>query len=128
MQKVSPLATLRASQVNSVIGEEHKDRNNLNQIAKSKVHIQYPNNDVYKGETRDNMKHGTGEFRDYNKRRIYKGEFLNDYYDGHGKLKYADGKVYEGKFKKGKRHGQGVCYYKVESVIEVEKLDNLGRN
>lgn len=120
LHRVSPLETLRHSKVYSVTHTEHLDMVKKNEIMKTKVHIQYPNNDIYRGEMRDGMRHGFGEFKDHARRRIYKGYFLNDYYHGKGKLKYPDGKVYEGEFKKGKRHGRGTCYYRVEGLKEIE--------
>ena len=37
--------------------------------------------------------------------RTYKGQFMNNLFDGKGKLTFADGRIYEGDFRGGKREG-----------------------
>ena len=42
----------------------------------------------------------------------YEGEFLDDEYNGKGKLYYSNGEYYEGQFKNGKKDGIGCEFYK----------------
>ena len=42
----------------------------------------------------------------------YEGQFLDDEYNGKGKLYYPNGDYYEGQFKKGKKDGIGIDFYK----------------
>ena len=37
--------------------------------------------------------------------RTYQGQFMNNLFDGKGKLTFSDGRMYEGDFKAGKRDG-----------------------
>ena len=41
----------------------------------------------------------------------YKGDFLNDFYDGYGTYYYEKGGYYEGEWKKGKKDGKGIIFY-----------------
>lgn len=65
------------------------------------------------------MKHGLGEFKSFAKRQIFKGYFYNDMFHGQGILKYPDGRVYKGQFKKGERSGYGECFYRTEGSPDI---------
>lgn len=43
--------------------------------------------------------------------RTYTGTFMNNLFDGKGKLTFSDGRVYEGDFRAGKREGQGTMLF-----------------
>ena len=45
------------------------------------------------------------------------GEFVNGLPDGHCLCKYKDGGIYEGRFEKGVRSGQGTCHFAVSERI-----------
>ena len=60
----------------------------------------------------NNKKHGKGILVDKDGNIIYEGDFVNDYYEGKGKLVYEEGVYYIGQFLKGERHGKGILYYK----------------
>ena len=66
----------------------------------------------YIGEILDYKTHGKGILFDKNGNIIYDGYFVNNYYEGDGKLVYESGVIYIGQFLKGERHGKGILYYK----------------
>ena len=43
---------------------------------------------------------------------IYRGEWLNDQFEGQGTYTYRDGRKYVGQFSKNQRHGQGTFTWK----------------
>ena len=73
----------------------------------------------YEGDWVDDKKEGYGLYRKYgmyphpyrNIPNIYKGEFLNDIFNGKGKYTYYHGDTYEGEYLDNKRHGFGIMYY-----------------
>ncbi|KAK8946043.1 hypothetical protein KSP40_PGU014654 [Platanthera guangdongensis] len=67
----------------------------------------YRNGDVYEGELRRGMLHGSGVYY-YCRGGMYEGEWINSKFDGHGVETWADGSKYKGQFKKGLSHGFGV--------------------
>ncbi|KAL6053417.1 RhoGEF domain containing protein [Balamuthia mandrillaris] len=73
------------------------------------VYRYYHNGNVlieeYHGQWLDDMKHGPGNW--WTVEGLYIGEFVDDLAEGKGRMEYADGSVYEGGWKRGKRHGMG---------------------
>ena len=61
--------------------------------------------------------HGKMTYADGN---VYEGNFKDGLANGLGKCEYADGAVYEGKFKNGQRHGRGKMTYADGDVYEGE--------
>jgi len=71
--------------------------------------------ELYEGDFQFGLKHGAGTF--IGKSVEYMGEWDSDMYEGQGKLtRFGD--VLEGKFKKGRLHGQGNAKYSGSSVRE----------
>ena len=70
----------------------------------------------YFGDILDNKMNGEGILFDMNGNIIYKGDFVNNYYEGNGKLIYEDGEYYIGQFLKGERHGKGILNYKNDNI------------
>ena len=54
----------------------------------------------------------------------YEGEFLDDEYNGKGKLYYSNGDYYEGQFKHGEKFGNGYEYYKNGKIKNEKILEN----
>lgn len=77
----------------------------------------FENEYEYKGDWEAGKKNGRGilEFSDKTR---YEGEFKNDLYDGKGKKVFENGHIYEGEFKEGNMHGNGVMF--VEEGIKIE--------
>ncbi|KAK8944466.1 hypothetical protein KSP39_PZI008057 [Platanthera zijinensis] len=67
----------------------------------------YRNGDVYEGELRRGMLHGSGVYY-YSRGGMYEGEWNDSKFDGHGVETWADGSKYKGQFKEGLSHGFGV--------------------
>eukprot|EP00762_Andalucia_godoyi_P002671 ANDGO_03307.mRNA.1 Phosphatidylinositol 4-phosphate 5-kinase 6 len=71
----------------------------------------------YEGQFKNGKRHGQGVlFKKHPKNahawiRIYKGGFVEGYYERHGTEYYESGEIYEGEFHKGLREGQGTFYY-----------------
>lgn len=74
--------------------------------------INKDNDIVYKGEFKNGKKSGKGKMKINND--IYEGEFKKDLFDGKGVYYYSNGNKWEGKFRKGKRHGMGAFTKKGE--------------
>ena len=80
---------------------------------------------IYEGTYLNNKKHGQGiiyKKDDIDKKNpIYNGNFVNDVYEGKGKLKLKtkdeDDLYYEGEFKNGKKHGEGKIFDKYNKII-----------
>ncbi|CAD8075924.1 unnamed protein product [Paramecium sonneborni] len=73
---------------------------------------QWPDQTQYEGLIVNGKKQGKGilkwPFReDQVQQEQYEGEFDNNLFDGYGVYKWSDGKVYEGRWKQGKRQGYG---------------------
>eukprot|EP00800_Vazella_pourtalesii_P007290 TRINITY_DN19705_c0_g1_i1.p1 TRINITY_DN19705_c0_g1~~TRINITY_DN19705_c0_g1_i1.p1 ORF type:complete len:148 (-),score=33.06 TRINITY_DN19705_c0_g1_i1:8-451(-) len=70
--------------------------------------VSYDDGDEYKGGwNEEGMRHGFGKlnFADGTK---YNGKFSEGLFNGNGSLTFPDGTKYEGEFVKGKYHGYGV--------------------
>lgn len=68
----------------------------------------YTNGFKYEGEWLNNLFHGKGTYYQH-KGYVYKGSFASGQFNGYGKLLTPAG-YYEGFFKNGKPHGEGVQY------------------
>ena len=47
---------------------------------------------------------------------VYRGDLINNKRDGYGEFKLKNGEIYKGQWKKGKRNGLGIEYYKNENI------------
>ena len=76
--------------------------------------LRWPDGRYFQGQFRQNQRHGFGKMEIpevTNKGRsktIFEGQWKFDKFEGHGKIIYANGDVYQGMVKDGKPHGQGV--------------------
>ena len=64
-----------------------------------------------------------------NMRLVYEGYFVDDQYDGKGKLINEDGSIYEGEFSKNKKNGEGTLYdkkSKYKGHFKDDKFDGKG--
>ena len=77
--------------------------------------------EIYEGFFKNDEKHGEGIIYDRDKNDpIYKGNFANGVFEGKGKFKLyedEDSDYYEGEFKEGKIHGEGIIYDKNHNII-----------
>ena len=76
----------------------------------------------YKGEYKDNKKHGYGKYF-WASGAYYEGEFKDNYLHGYGKHVWADGNIYEGMFKEDKPNGFGRLIISSGGVYEGEWKD-----
>mmetsp|Transcript_71723 Transcript_71723/g.180973 ORF Transcript_71723/g.180973 Transcript_71723/m.180973 type:complete len:335 (-) Transcript_71723:93-1097(-) len=60
----------------------------------------------YKGQWLDSQKHGTGHY-EWPDGRVYKGQYSQDQASGFGAFSWPDGQRYEGYWQYGKQHGAG---------------------
>ena len=74
---------------------------------------------TYEGEFHNGLKNGRGVFyfSGHYKFWKYEGNFINDYFEGNGKLFYKNGECYDGRFKKGKRIGLSRVFNKNKQMI-----------
>ncbi|CAK68973.1 unnamed protein product (macronuclear) [Paramecium tetraurelia] len=73
---------------------------------------QWPDQTQYQGLIVNGKKQGQGfltwpQKENQKQQEFYKGEFDNNLFDGYGIYQWSDGKMYEGRWKQGKRHGYG---------------------
>ena len=59
----------------------------------------YREGHIYKGQSKDNYRHGIGVFIWPNKKAKYTGEFKNDMRNGFGRLVHSENSIYEGYWK-----------------------------
>ena len=90
--------------------------------------INKDNEVIYKGEFKNGKKSGIGKM--IIKKDVYEGEFRNDLFDGKGVYYYSNGNKWEGKFRKGKRHGMGTFTKKgeINSIVTFYFNDKLQWN
>lgn len=71
--------------------------------------ITWPDGRIYRGQLRQNQKHGHGvlEVKTSEGVTVYEGQWKMDKLEGRGFVNYDNGDYYEGTFKDGKPHGQG---------------------
>jgi hypothetical protein len=67
-------------------------------------------NDVYRGEFRDDKKHGTGRY-EFANGNFYEGQFAIDKRHGTGKYSWTCGDSYEGEWRDGHMEGKGTTIY-----------------
>ena len=72
--------------------------------------LNYENGSKFKGEFRNNKRHGKGIYY-YTNGDIYAGDWKNDEFFGNGFYIFASGERYRGEFKNGKKHGKGNYFY-----------------
>ncbi|WP_375469681.1 MORN repeat-containing protein [uncultured Nostoc sp.] len=89
-----------------------KDKNN-NELGKG-VMI-FKNGSRYDGEFKNNQRNGCGIFfypsRSSSYKYNYVGQFVNDKFEGLGKMRWKDGNEYRGNFKAGTCEGQGIFQF-----------------
>ncbi|CAD8090597.1 unnamed protein product [Paramecium sonneborni] len=91
----------------------------------------YENGFVYEGDWLNGMRHGNGTLKDFNLDIVYQGQWLNDQFSGRGRFVNSDYQEdsykllnfkqfklvqhqftsYEGEFRNGQFHGQGVMIF-----------------
>ncbi|CAD8070826.1 unnamed protein product [Paramecium sonneborni] len=94
----------------------------------------YENGFVYDGDWLNGMRQGNGTLKDFNQNIVYQGQWLNDQFSGRGKFVNSDFQEdefklvnfkqfklvqhqftsYEGEFRNGQFHGQGVMIFNCE--------------
>ena len=85
----------------------------------------FENGDRYKGNFRDDMISGKGEYSYFESGDNYKGEFKDDLMDGKGIYTTKKGNRYEGMFRKGKLFGEGKLIRKDGEVFIGNFKDDL---
>lgn len=70
---------------------------------------------LYKGDWKDNRRHGKGTIESQNGER-YEGNWINGKREGEGKYYWPSGEKYEGEWKDNKRHGKGILYDRDNNV------------
>ncbi|CAD8145490.1 unnamed protein product [Paramecium pentaurelia] len=121
-QQIQQPSTIRIEnmQTNGVvqIGQFFTSSSFINNQAQEPVGItgqgveQWPDQTQYQGLIVNGKKQGKGILtwplkENQKQQEQYEGEFDNNLFDGFGIYKWNDGKVYEGRWKQGKRHGYG---------------------
>ncbi|KAL3912589.1 MAG: hypothetical protein SGILL_006822 [Bacillariaceae sp.] len=79
--------------------------------------------DVYEGHMVNDLKEGTGKLQ-YADGRVFQGRFDDDE-AVEGTIKFPDGAKYEGELHNGARHGFGVYYFNDGSVYEGDSVMNV---
>ena len=69
------------------------------------------------GQFKNYLPHGKGIKYYSNGNILYKGNFINDKFEGNGKYIYEDGRYFIGQYKKGLRNGKGREYYKNGNIM-----------
>ncbi len=88
----------------------------------------YTNGEVYKGEFKAGLRHGTGILYSADGLILYDGDWKDNVQEGTGINYFCDGKErYEGDFKAGQREGDGVYYWENGDRYE-GKWENDVRN
>ena len=76
-------------------------------LGEGKATFVFSDGETYEGQWVDNKYEGQGRVR-YNKDSSYVGEWKANLQDGQGKQTWASGSTYEGEWKAGQQHGHGV--------------------
>lgn len=79
---------------------------------------------VYEGELRDGVRHGTGRL-EWIDGRVYEGDFREGKIHGYGKMSVPDGEVYTGTFDNEVRHGYGNLVFPNGDVYEGSFVQGL---
>ena len=89
------------------------------------------NGDYYEGDIKKGNLEGNGIFYSYERKSTYKGEFIDNCFEGKGEQifeNYENGKnikiKYEGEFKRGKRNGNGKLIYDNGNIYEGAFIDD----
>mgnify|MGYP000879381992 FL=1 len=70
--------------------------------------VMYTEDMVYEGRVKNGSKHGVGRLVSFGDDPfIYEGEFVENVFNGTGRITYDNGTIYYGMFLDGKRHGAG---------------------
>jgi hypothetical protein len=87
----------------------------------------------YEGELKDNkfdkdidknIRYGHGKMK-YANGNIYEGEWKNNNKSGNGKMKYQNGSIYDGEWKKNKKNGKGKMIYGIGHYYEGEWKNDM---
>lgn len=113
---------------NAEIKEEKAETKEKKEI-KGKIEgnkIIYEDGKYYIGDIKDEKRHGKGIQYDKEGEIIYEGDWIEDKYEGNGKLIEKYGEYYIGQFKKGEKHGKGIKYYENEKKkYEGDFINNI---
>jgi hypothetical protein len=82
--------------------------------------LRWPNGDTYSGELHRNVRHGSGSFVSENGAARYEGGWRDGMRHGEGVQQYANGSVYKGQWAYNARHGRGTLRYHTGDVYEGE--------
>ena len=111
---------------NNVGSNRDKRSTQLRKIQKSQTMnvINYPNGDIYKGDTDDDKKpHGNGKMT-YADGSNYQGAWVHGMRQGLGKVLFPDGSFYKGDFNANMFHGQGVMFWADGAYYSGEWVEN----
>lgn len=83
---------------------------------------------TYEGDTKNNMRHGTGKLYSKYKLILYDGEWVNDKKEGRGKEYYLEGSAikYDGEWKAGMYNGYGELFYS-NGAVKYKGKWNMGK-
>ena len=91
----------------------------------------YEDGEYYIGQFKNNKFNGRGMIFYRDNTLKYVGFFINDIYNGEGKLIIAKGCYYTGQFKNGKRNGKGILYSEDKVIYKgnfvEDKINGFGR-
>ena len=119
---VSPLAdgVVGGRSVGQLYGSRSADASDTssNRMRSSRYSVVYSaNGDVYEGAvSADGLFQGHGKLTFFNGD-VYEGSFLNGYRSGTGRYTYINGDIYEGRFKNGCKDGKGVYRYQASGAV-----------
>ena len=77
---------------------------------------EYKNGEYFLGQFKNNKKNGKGTLYYSNHEIKYEGNFVDDKFEGRGKMFFENGEYYIGEFKDNKMHGKGKLYYKNKKI------------
>ncbi|MEH2315413.1 MAG: protein kinase [Nostoc sp.] len=92
-------------------GTEYYGAKDKNSNPSGKGVMIFKNGSRYNGEFKNNQRNGCGIFLYPTSKSFYKdyiGQFVNDKFEGLGKIRFKDGNEYRGNFKAGHCEGQGI--------------------
>lgn len=78
---------------------------------------------VYKGQWKDNYRHGKGNFT-WSDKEFYEGEFVKGKRHGYGEYHWSNGDIYKGYWKEDMRHGEGKLYKKNGKIKQEGTWEN----
>ena len=77
---------------------------------------EYKNGEYFLGQFKNNKRNGKGTLYYSNHEIKYEGNFVDDKFEGRGKMFFENGEYYIGEFKDNKMHGKGKLYYKNKKI------------